>query len=294
MQTNDRNLSDSTIVSALFKDSKNGQQALADLQKAGFARAEISGVGLDGGNAATTSEPKRGPASGAVAAGDTKFFSEHDSSPSGFENELVRLGFSKDDAHDLVDGVTKGGAMVTVDTVTGGANALDILKRYKGDVRSARSTAGATPAAAPVAGYAQNDTRDDTRGDRDMQLRAERLQVDKERVPEGEARIRKEVVSENQSFDVPVSHEELTIERRPVSAAEAASGSIGDSEELRVPLSEERVNVSKGTFVTDEVEVGKRSVAGVEHVTDTVRHEELVVDGDDTRGDYDKSSKRTK
>ena len=51
-------------------------------------------------------------------------------------------------------------------------------------------------------------------------------------------------------------------------------------EEIRVPLSEERVDVQKRTVVTEEVEIGKRKVEGTEHVSDTVRHEELRVDDD--------------
>jgi uncharacterized protein (TIGR02271 family) len=45
-------------------------------------------------------------------------------------------------------------------------------------------------------------------------------------------------------------------------------------------LSREEVRVGKQTFVTEEVEVGKKAVGGVESVSDTVRHEELVVEGD--------------
>jgi len=65
--------------------------------------------------------------------------------------------------------------------------------------------------------------------------------------------------------------------------SDKAGGTIGQNEEIRIPLSEERVNVSKSTVVTEEVEVGKRQVAGVERVSDTVRHEELIVDGQETR-----------
>jgi len=255
------------ILAGLFKDSDQGQRALADLKKAGYTRAEISGVGVEKASAASA------PAAASAGATDAKFFREHDSSPASFESELTKLGFAKNDAHDLVGGITSGGAMVTVDAGADTANAMDILKRYKADVRSARS--GAAPTPAPVAG-------NDTQGDREMQLRAERLQVDKQRVGYGEASVRKEVVTETQTIDVPVSHEELVIERHAVNS-DKAGGTIGQNEEIRIPLSEERVNVSKSTVVTEEVEVGKRQVAGVERVSDTVRHEELIVDGQETR-----------
>ena len=99
------------------------------------------------------------------------------------------------------------------------------------------------------------------------------------RVASGAARIRKQVVSEQQSVDVAVSHEELVIERHPV-ADGTVGGSIGKDETITVPLSREEVHVGKETYVTEEVEVGKRAVAGTERVSDTVKHEELVVDED--------------
>ncbi len=255
------------ILAGLFKDSDQGQRALADLKKAGYARAEISGVGVEKSSA--TSAPAVAMPAPGNAPGEAKFFREHDSSPASFETELTKLGFSKNDAHDLVGGITGGGAMVTVDAGANTANAMDILKRYKADVRSAGSDA------APVAG-------NDAQGDREMQLRAERLQVDKQRVGYGEANVRKEVVTETQTIDVPVSHEELVIERHAVNGGKAG-GTVGQNEEIRIPLSEERVNVSKRTIVTEEVEIGKRQVAGVEHVSDSVRHEELIVDEQETR-----------
>ena len=118
-----------------------------------------------------------------------------------------------------------------------------------------------------------------------VQLREERLLIDKQPVASGEARIAKEVVSEQQSIDVPVFHEELSIQRRPVSeGTTVAAAPIGEeAEEIRIPLTAERVDVQKRTVVTEQVEIGKRKVEGTEHVSDTVRHEELRVDDDGLR-----------
>jgi stress response protein YsnF len=54
-------------------------------------------------------------------------------------------------------------------------------------------------------------------GDKDyrIQLRGEVLRTFRERVQRGEIRLRKEVVTENQVVDVPVTREELVIERVP-------------------------------------------------------------------------------
>jgi uncharacterized protein (TIGR02271 family) len=71
------------------------------------------------------------------------------------------------------------------------------------------------------------------------------------------------------------SNEELVVERTPGERREAA-GEVGSGEkEVRVPLSEERVQVEKKPVVNEEVRVGKRQVQETKRVSDTVRHEEL-------------------
>jgi uncharacterized protein (TIGR02271 family) len=97
-------------------------------------------------------------------------------------------------------------------------------------------------------------------------------------------------------MSVPVTREELVIERTPASG-QAASGDIGRDEEIRVPLSEERARAEKQPVVTEEVRVGKRAVQNTEQVSDNVRHEELRVDkeGDvDVSPDVTQAGKRKK
>jgi uncharacterized protein (TIGR02271 family) len=101
--------------------------------------------------------------------------------------------------------------------------------------------------------------------------------VHKDRVSRGEVRIRKEVITETQTVQVPVTREELVIERRAVDQATPATGSIGESE-IRIPLSEERASVDTSTVVREEVAVGKKPVQDVRDLTGEVRREELVVE----------------
>lgn len=126
-------------------------------------------------------------------------------------------------------------------------------------------------------GYPELETT--TEGDQEIELRSERLVVNKQRRQTGEARVRKQVVSEVKSIDVPVSHEELVIERYAATHDFDVDGEPIAEETIRIPLTEERVNVSKETVVREEVEIGTQRVDDVEHINDTVRHEELVVDG---------------
>lgn len=107
-----------------------------------------------------------------------------------------------------------------------------------------------------------------------LPIREERLDVNKERVQAGEARIHKDVVAEEQRVDVPVSREEVYIERRNVADGDVSTEPIGEGEAVRVPVSEEQVNVTKNTVQTGEVSIGKRTVEDQQQVSDTIRREE--------------------
>jgi uncharacterized protein (TIGR02271 family) len=115
-------------------------------------------------------------------------------------------------------------------------------------------------------------------GDQEIELRAERLVINKQRRQTGEARVRKQIVTEVKSIDVSVSHEELVIERQAVRGdADVDDGEPIAEETIRIPLTEEQVDIAKETVVREELEIGKRHVDDVEHINDAVRHEELVV-----------------
>ncbi len=119
-------------------------------------------------------------------------------------------------------------------------------------------------------------------GAQKVQLRAERLAVDTVRVASGAVRIRKKVVSERRSIDVPVAHEELVVERYRVTSG-ALGGTLGATETILIPLAREDVRIGMETFVTEEIEIGKRVVTATERVSETLRHEELIVERDGSR-----------
>ncbi|ADV66168.1 DUF2382 domain-containing protein [Deinococcus maricopensis] len=120
-----------------------------------------------------------------------------------------------------------------------------------------------------------------------LQLLEERLRVDKERYRAGAVEIGKHVETRQEHVNVPVSHEEVVIERHAVSGAQPVAGDVtlgADRETIRVDLEAERANVRKEAFVTEEVNVEKRSVAETQTVTETVGREVLDVNrtGDTT------------
>src|SRR5205085_11143867 len=87
-----------------------------------------------------------------------------------------------------------------------------------------------------------------------------------------------EVVSERHNVEVPVTREELVIERKPATGREASRTDFEHDKEIKVPLTEERVQVEKRPVVREEVTVGKRQVQDTKNVGDDLRHEELRVE----------------
>ena len=114
-----------------------------------------------------------------------------------------------------------------------------------------------------------------------IRLHEERLKVDKERVQAGEVNVDKHVIEDEQTVEVPVSREEVYIERRAVNDETAADEVFDDGENLHIPIMKERLEVTKRPVVSEEIIVGKRRVQDTETVRETVRREEAEIDGTD-------------
>jgi uncharacterized protein (TIGR02271 family) len=99
----------------------------------------------------------------------------------------------------------------------------------------------------------------------------------------GAVRIEKDVITEEQTLEVPVTEERIRVERRVVDrAATAADAGAFEETVIDVPLRSETVDVQKQARVTGEVVVSKEAVERTEQVRDTVRREEVYVDEDAT------------
>ncbi len=114
------------------------------------------------------------------------------------------------------------------------------------------------------------------KGGETVRLREEQLRAEKQPVQTGEVGIRKEVVSEQKTIDVPVTREEVVIERRPVN--ELARGEIREGEEIHVPVTEEQVRVEKQPVVREEINVRKEAVQDTQRVSEEVRREEARIE----------------
>jgi uncharacterized protein (TIGR02271 family) len=114
---------------------------------------------------------------------------------------------------------------------------------------------------------------------RTVQLREEELTARKTPVETGRVQLGKEVVEQQQTMDVPVSREEVYVERRPVEQRPSDQPiDATASENIEVPVREEQVEVEKQPVVYEEVGIGKRTTQETQRVSDTVRREELRTD----------------
>ena len=93
-----------------------------------------------------------------------------------------------------------------------------------------------------------------------VSLTEERLSVSKRATQQGEATITKEPYTETKTVEVPLTHEEVTIERRPPSSSTPAQTPVSSKEEIKVPLRKEEVQVTKEPYVKEEVSVKKKPV----------------------------------
>jgi uncharacterized protein (TIGR02271 family) len=112
----------------------------------------------------------------------------------------------------------------------------------------------------------------------------ERLNVATEARESGRARLRKHVVTEHQQVTVPVSREEVTIEREPITDANrgaAHDGPVISEEEHEVTLREERPVVETEAVPVERVRLGTETVTEQETVGGDVRREEIEIDADD-------------
>jgi uncharacterized protein (TIGR02271 family) len=113
-------------------------------------------------------------------------------------------------------------------------------------------------------------------------LAEENLDVSK-RASAQEATVIKEPVTETKTVEVPVTHEEISVERRPASGSTAAERPVQSRTEIKIPLKKEELEVTKQPYVKEEVAVRKKPVTETRAVSEEVTSEK--VDVMDTSGE---------
>ncbi len=169
------------------------------------------------------------------------------------------------------------------------------------DRNAAAGTAGTAGVAGAAAGrdrdlndrdrdLVDQDRRDVADRDRDLTDRddasvvrhEEQLKVGTQERETGRARLRKYVVTDHETVDVPVEREEVSVERTPIRDGQARTGTIGE-EEVEVSLHEERPVVEKEAVAVEEVGLNKETVRDTQRVEADVRKEQVDVETDTDR-----------
>jgi uncharacterized protein (TIGR02271 family) len=83
----------------------------------------------------------------------------------------------------------------------------------------------------------------------------------------GEVHVRKEVITEEKQFTVPVTREVLRVERVPVNHEVRAGDKPFEKESYDIPICEEHVTIEKHAVVHEEVHIGKE----IQHAEETAR-----------------------
>lgn len=109
-----------------------------------------------------------------------------------------------------------------------------------------------------------------------LTLSEEQLAVGKREREAGQVEIGKRVETEHVRQSVPVSHEEVTIERRPIDGMHAAGAEIRE-EHLSVPVRAEEVVAEKRVVPREEIVARKHQVVEEQAVDATLRREEVEI-----------------
>jgi uncharacterized protein (TIGR02271 family) len=110
----------------------------------------------------------------------------------------------------------------------------------------------------------------------------EKLNVSKREVTYKEATLIKEPVTETKTVEVPVTHEELIVERRPPTEATTSEKElkppVTSREEIKIPLKKEEFEVKKEPYVKEEAVIKKKRVEERKTITEDLKSEKLVDD----------------
>jgi uncharacterized protein (TIGR02271 family) len=197
------------------------------------------------------------------------------------EEELYRYyGVGGTGRHSDVQSTTTDTSRTTTNTGMG-AGVTDTV----GDT-TANTTAGYTDTDVNRHGTKGHDTSGPTTDDA-MTLSEERVNVGTQQVEAGRARLRKYVVTENVTQTVPVSHEEVRVQREPITDANmgnAMDGPAISEEEHEVTLHAERPVVEKEAVPVERVRLDTETVTEQVQVNEQVRKEQVDTDGITTTG----------
>lgn len=201
---------------------------------------------------------------------------------SNFDGDKVYLNVTKDDAMNQgwdqvpTESTTMdtGSYAATDTTMTGETYATDMDRVVDQDM-----TAGTMDT-----GVDRNMTRTSDSDNLRVELHEEELSATTREREIGNVRIEKDVITEQQTLEVPVTEERVHIERHAVNRDASGDANAFEEGTIEVPIRGEEVELRKSVRVGEEVELSKDAVQHTEQVGGTVRREEVRIDETDNRG----------
>lgn len=272
-----------TTVLGIFRDRTLADQAIAELRQAGWGLDEVRVIGRNSG--------------GGVLASLKSAFTPQDTTTAGAADDLAGLDLPQDQRQLYQHALDSGDYIVLARTQGHQLEVRDILHRH-----------GALNVFTPF----------EMGGERTVQLRQEVPQIQKYVVDTGEIRIHKRVITEQKTFTVPVTREEVTIERLPRTPPALAPGAypapgatqfqapgqvqgmaverdpaidqqvagsavqedevLREGGTLRILVREEQVFINKTPVVIEEITVRKQALQETRTLVEPIRHEEARIE----------------
>lgn len=106
-----------------------------------------------------------------------------------------------------------------------------------------------------------------------LQLHEEKLDISKKWIQTREVKMHKEIITTEKTVTVPVNRVELVIEN--VNLDEESSGNV---EIIRIPISEESIEVIKKTVILEEVSYYIKQYHDNKPITETLKKEKLNIE----------------
>jgi conserved domain len=107
-----------------------------------------------------------------------------------------------------------------------------------------------------------------------IQLHEEQLDIAKKWIQTRDVNIHKEVFTEEKTITVPVTREELVIETKLLDE-ESTNKTDGNIEVIRIPISEERIEVTKHSVVLEDIQIYKHQFQENKCIEETLKKEKL-------------------
>ncbi len=269
-------MTEQSTVIGVFRDHALVEAAIHELHHAGFRDDQIHLL-----------EHTRGNAVGGLRS---LFSSKHTTANDATDtaSELANAGVAQGNLAFYQQEIESGNFVVVVQSYGQQREARDILYQHG----------------------AYDDSTDVNRmggGGRTIPIREEQLHVNKQVVQTGEVVIHKRVITENKTFTIPVTREEVTIERLPTSGntnidpntsathdetaterrpslnrvdSPIVEGSemLSNGGTIRILVREEQVTFNKQPVVIEEIIVRKQQIQENRELSDTLKREEVRVE----------------